>query len=166
MNKSAVSKVFVGIGSNIEPRTHIPHALRLLDERFGPLQVSQIYRCPAVGFDGDAFLNLVVGFTTGADPLMLVQALHCIEEHCGRPRAERMSSRRMDLDLLLYGDRIIDSDGLCLPRADILRYAFVLKPLAEMVPEQRHPVEQRSYAALWAGFDASGQLLQAVDLDD
>lgn len=153
-------RAYVGIGSNIRPREHVPQALRLLEERFGPLTVSPVYACPAVGFDGPAFLNLVVGFDTDADPPALAQALRCIEEHCGRNRGVRSDSRTMDLDLLLYGDMVSDEPGQRLPRADILRYAFTLKPLADIEPEARHPTDGRSYAELWAAFDDSDQPLE------
>lgn len=156
MNAAPV-RAYVGVGSNIAPRLHIPRALHLLTERFGRLTVSPVYACPAVGFDGPAFLNLVAGLDSAADPPMLAQALRCIEEHCGRDRAEADKSRSMDLDLLLYGDLI--SPEWRLPRADILDYAFTLKPLADIAPDARHPVDGRSFAALWAAFDASGQPL-------
>lgn len=164
MSHSAAAAVFVGIGSNIEPFVHVPRVLVLLQQRFGALRVSTAYRCPAVGFDGDAFVNLVVGFDSAEPPLAVVHALRDTEQRCGRARNEKMRSRTMDLDLLLHGDKVIDADGLHLPRNDILRYAFVLKPLAEMVPERMHPVVGRSYADLWAAFDAADQPLTAVDL--
>lgn len=156
-------RAYVGIGSNIEPRTHLPRALALLDGRFGPLTVSPVYACPAVGFDGPAFLNLVVGFDTDADPPALAQGLHCIEAHCGRDRGVRSASRTMDLDLLLYGDMVSDTPGVRLPRADILRYAFTLRPLADIAPDARHPTDGRTYAELWAVFDDADQPLQRSD---
>lgn len=154
---SPQSRVYIGIGSNIEPYRHIPHAIRLLRERFGELRVSPVYACPAVGFNGADFLNLVVGFDTAADIPALLQALRCIESHCGRVRGERSASRTLDLDLLLYGDAVMDTGEARLPRADILEYAFVLKPLAEIAPEARHPVDGRTFAELWAAFEASDQ---------
>src|SRR5699024_11979826 len=84
--------VYVGIGSNIEPRNRIPQALRLLEARFGGLRVSQTYECPAVGFDGDAFFNLVAGFETTESALDVVHGLREIEQQCGRNRSETMSS--------------------------------------------------------------------------
>lgn len=164
MNNHDTVSVFVGIGSNIEPRTHIPQALRLLQRRFGVLQVSQVYECPAVGFEGDAFCNLVIGFDSNEAPLDVVHALRDIEQQCGRSRSETMRSRTIDLDLLLYGERILDDADLRVPRRDIMRYAFVLKPLVELMPDGRHPADGRRYADLWADFDASEQPLKAVDL--
>jgi len=158
--------VYVGIGSNIEPRNRIPQALRLLEARFGGLRVSQTYECPAVGFDGDAFFNLVAGFETTESALDVVHGLREIEQQCGRNRSETMRSRTLDLDLLLYGDLVSDDADVRVPRSDILRYAFVLKPLAELVPGARHPVDGRTYKALWAGFDAADQPLTPVRWSD
>lgn len=155
---------FVGVGSNIQPRIHVPRAMALLREHYGALTISPVYRCPAVGFEGPSFLNLVVAFDTGADALTVADTLHHIERICGRDRSSPSASRRMDLDLLLYGDLVSDAPGLRLPRADILRYAFTLKPLADIAPDARHPVDGRSYAELWAAFDAGEQPLEPVTL--
>ena len=160
-----MTDVFVGVGSNIEPELRVPRALALLAERFGRLRISQAYRCPAVGFAGADFINLVVAFAT-RDTLQTLHAeLQTIEAECGRDRLDRRVSRRMDLDLLLYGDVVMTTERLTLPRADILEYAFVLRPLAELAPERRHPVEKHRYADLWAAFDDPGQPLTPVDLE-
>lgn len=145
-------RAYVGVGSNIEPRRHIPHALHLLEQRFGALSLSPVYACAAVGIDGPDFLNLVVGLDTAADVPALAQALRCIEEHCGRVRPSANKSRTMDLDLLLYGDLV--SPEWRLPRDDILRYAFTLKPLADLAPDARHPIDNRRYADLWGALQA------------
>lgn len=160
------TRAYVGVGSNIEPRKHIVHALHLLEQRFGRLLVSPVYACPAVGFDGADFLNLVVGMDVALDAPALAQALHCIEVQCGRVRSARTNSRTMDLDLLLYGDLCLKTQELTLPRADILRYAFVLKPLADIAGNELHPVAGCSYNQLWDRFDADGQPLQQVVLRD
>lgn len=159
-----MTDVFVGIGSNIRPQEHVPQALAHLEAAFGVLRVSRVYQCPAVGFDGADFVNLVVGFETSMAVHPVQEKLHAIEAACGRIRGSKQASRTMDLDLLLYGDRVHAQDGLCLPRPDILEYAFVLKPLAELVPQWRHPVEGRTYARLWADFDRGDQSLTAIDM--
>lgn len=163
MTRAAVD-VFVGVGSNIEPLYYVPQALELLAEAFDNLRMSNVYQCPAVGLDGDAFVNLVVAFTSHEDTQALQARLREIEAACGRDRSIKRASRSMDLDLLLYGDRIIDEDGLHLPRADILEYAFVLKPMAELAPTRRHPLDGRSYAELWVGFNNADQPLSPVEI--
>lgn len=159
-----MSRVFVGIGSNIQPQAHVPLALELLERSFAALEISPIYSCPAVGFDGDDFVNLVVAFETDQDVIALQSELRDIEAACGRDRAEKHASRTMDIDLLLFDDAVIEEPGLTLPRADILEYAFVLRPLAEIAPDACHPVSGICYAQLWDAFDARAQPLTRVEL--
>lgn len=159
-----MSRAFVGIGSNIQPHAHVPLALELLERSFTVTDISPIYSCPAVGFDGADFVNLVVAFETDRDVIELQSELRDIEAACGRDRAERQASRTMDIDLLLFDDAVIDEPGLTLPRADILEYAFVLRPLAEIAPDARHPVSGIRYARLWAAFDDRAQPLTRIEL--
>lgn len=159
-----MTEVAVGIGSNIQPEQHVPVAIERLRARFGALDVSPIYTCPAVGFAGADFVNLVVVFDA-AETIEAVQAgLREIEAAGGRDRGGRDGSRTIDLDMLLFGDRVFDNGDIRVPRADILDYAFVLRPLAEIRPEARHPVDGRSYRELWAVFDRPGQPLTEITL--
>lgn len=156
--------VYVGIGSNIEPERHVPAGLKALEERFGALRRSRVYRTRAVGFDGDDFLNLVAAFETRESPGAVAAALRSIEEAAGRRRSGvRFASRTLDLDMLLYGDRVIRSDGLDVPRGEILEQAFVLGPLAELAPRMHHPELGVSFAELWARFRGARDM-EAVEL--
>lgn len=159
-----MTRVFVGIGSNVEPERRIREALRLLHRRFGPAELSPIYRNPAVGFQGDDFLNLVVAFDSPEDAANVHAALDEIERQCGRVRGgPRFAPRTLDLDLLLYGDLVADAP-VKLPRPEILKYAYVLKPLADLVPERRHPLTGRSFAEHWRDFPGRNQPLVVVEL--
>lgn len=152
------SDAYISLGSNIDPAGNIRSALAMLGNEFGQLQVSTIYRNPAIGFEGDDFYNLVVGINTALPPEAVDRCLGLIETLHGRKRgAARFSPRTLDLDLLLYGDRV--SDELKLPRRDITRYAFVLGPLAELAPDLKHPVEGQTLKALWEGFEGIKQLI-------
>lgn len=158
-------EIFVGIGSNVEPERHIRNAVRLLRERFGTVRVSPVYRNPAVGFDGDDFFNLVAGFGSDATFEAVHTILEQIEADCGRVRGgPRYAPRTLDIDLLLYGDMVRETPPI-MPRRDLLRYAFVLKPMTDIAPDHRHPVTGRSFAAHWAEFDAASQPLVMVRLD-
>jgi 2-amino-4-hydroxy-6-hydroxymethyldihydropteridine diphosphokinase len=158
-----MTQAYVAIGSNVDPERHVTMAVQALRGRFGSLALSPVYRNRAVGFDGDDFLNAVAGFDTGLDVPALKAALDEIEVACGRQRgALRFAPRTLDLDLLLYGTSV---DPVAkLPRGDILKYAFVLKPLADIAAVEPHPVTGRTYAQHWAEFKGEGGGLQSVDL--
>ena len=141
---------YIGIGSNIDKARNIAAGLKAIEETFGKLIVSSVYESDPVGFTGDAFHNLVVGFDSDLDIKIIAQKLRDIEFAQGRlPDSKKFSARSLDLDLLLYGDLVVNDGKLQIPRADIERYAFVLEPLAEIAPTQKHPVLQLSYAELW-----------------
>ncbi len=150
--------VFLGLGSNIEPDKHLPLALDALQHRYGALRCSTVYQSEAIGFVGDDFLNMVVGLTTGEPLVVLAQRLRELELTLGRPAdARKNSARTIDIDILLYGDEVRVADPQ-LPRAEITHNAFVLRPLAELIPEQRHPVLQQTYATLWQQFNQPQRL--------
>lgn len=156
-------EAFVGIGSNVQPRRHILAALSELRGAFGAIKVSPTYRNPAVGFDGDDFFNLVIRLDTELALEELLERLQEIEIRCGRTRSEqRWGPRTLDLDLLTYGDLV--SSNPVLPRGDVLERAFVLRPLAELAPDARHPVNGRTYTELWASFEQTDCLLTPVEL--
>ena len=158
-----MTEVFVGIGSNVEPERHVRLALQLMRARFGAMRLSPVYRNKAVGFEGDDFLNLVTAFDTGLGVEALGTALDEIERACGRQRgAARFSPRTLDLDLLLYGDRV--DEALKLPRKEILEYAFVLKPLMELAGVHHHPETGMTYKKHWARFVGDKSGLVTVEL--
>lgn len=160
------TRVWVSIGSNIDRERNIRTAVAALRAGFGALRLSRVYECPAVGFSGEAFYNLVAGFDTELSPAELSARLRAIENAQGRVRSGgKFSSRTLDIDLLSYGDQVLDRGEVHLPRDEILKYAFVLGPLAEVAPQERHPVDGRSYRELWDAFDKTGQPVTPVDLD-
>lgn len=157
-------KVYVSAGSNIDPVRHLRDGCHRLGQQVGPLEFSPVYRTAAVGFEGKDFLNLVFAYTT-SDPVEAVVArLTAVESAAGRARgAERFASRTLDLDLLIYGDLVVDQPGLTLPRNGILDYAFVLAPLAELAPDLVHPVARVTMRELWAAFEPAGQVIVRLD---
>jgi len=158
-----VPQVYVSIGSNIERRQHVGAALRMLEQEFGALVQSPVYESAAVGFKSAPFYNLVVGFQTDMGPRDVQERLHAIEDSNGRDRGAALAARTLDLDMLLYDDLVMDRDGVLLPRDDITRYAFVLRPLAEIAGSRRHPVIGKRLDELWAEFADASQVLQRVD---
>ena len=157
-------RVYISIGSNIEPARHVRLAVAALREVYGELVVSSVYESEAVGFSGENFLNLVVGLDTGQTVDEVNATLHDIEDSYGRDRSgPRFSSRSVDLDLLLYDDLVLRNGKLVLPREEITENAFVLWPLAEIAPGLVHPVLHKSMAMLWQEFDRDKQQLWVID---
>lgn len=159
-------RVWLSLGSNIDREKNIRGAVKALRETFGELIISQVYESEAVGFKGGAFFNLVVGFDTERPPVELCRFFRTIEAAHGRERCgEKFASRTLDIDLLTYGDQIINNDEANIPRDEITQYAFVLLPLVEVAGDEVHPVLGVSYRELWDGFDGEGQVLQPVEFE-
>ena len=159
-----MATVFLGLGSNIEPRRYIQSALKKLRVVFGELRVSPVYKSAAVGFDGAPFLNLVVEIKTDVAVHVLSARLRKIEDELGRDRAQpKFSARTIDIDILLYGDEVGVIDGVTLPRSEILKNAFVLCPLADLAPERLHPIAKQSYQSLWENYDRERQPVKQVE---
>jgi len=157
--------VYVAAGSNVAPVESLVRALTALRERFPDLVVSPAYQNAAVGFEGDDFINLVVRFTTRLSLEDLLAELHAVEALCGRGRgAPKYEPRRMDLDVLLYGDLAGDYPGAKLPRPDLLRRAFMLGPLADIAADLVHPTLRATIGELWTRFDRARHPMQRVAL--
>lgn len=153
--------VYVGVGSNIQPEVHLRVAVAALEDRFGAVRLSSVFRSPAFGFTGDDFLNMVASFATNADADAVEAALSGIEYGEGRQRGdERFSARTLDLDLLLYGATVDARRRL--PRDDVSRYPFVLAPLAELAPDLRHPLTGCSIREEWSRMAVGRPALQAL----
>jgi 2-amino-4-hydroxy-6-hydroxymethyldihydropteridine diphosphokinase len=164
--KPGHERVFVAAGSNLEPQAHLARAAAEIVHSWHDAQFSRAYRNAAVGFDGPEFINLVVGFTT-AQPLEAVIArLRAIETQCGRPRyAPKWASRTMDLDVLLFGDRVEKTSEYTLPRPDLLKRPYMLGPLAEIAPHEMHPTAGKTIGELWREFDRDGHEMVPVSID-
>lgn len=158
-----MTRVFVGIGSNIDREANVRAGVEELQSHYGDVRLSSVYETAAVGFEGEPFYNLVASFETDETLRHLIGILNQIEERHGRIRGgERFSSRTLDIDLLLYGDLVARGEGYHVPRDEISHYAFVLQPLAEMAPQLRHPQAGETFASMWAAFDKSEQDLEAI----
>ncbi len=157
--------VYLGIGSNVDPEENLRFGIRELRRTFGAIELSAIYSSAAVGFEGADFLNMVVGMQTDRSPHDIQEQTELIHDLAGRERgSDRFSSRPLDIDLLLHGDRIVDEPALKLPRRDVLEFTFVLRPLAELAPDLVHPQTGKTMIEHWQTFDAGRHPLRQVDV--
>ena len=143
-----LTTVFLGLGSNVRRHQHLTAGLDALAQFLGELRCSPVFESEPVGIRSGPFYNLTVMARTDLPLAELDRRLKAIEADNGRYAPDR-KGLPLDIDVLLYDDLVGEFDGLQLPRAEILRNAFVLWPLALLAPELRHPAEGRSFAALW-----------------
>jgi len=184
-SEMGLPKIVIGIGSNIEAEKNIKQVKQALLDSFPSIVFSSLFKCEAIGFCGDDFINLVAYFDL-SDVLdndgkvifdsinrsllnvktlhklvsLLSQQLKTIEHKLGRKVGlQKFSDRSMDIDILLVGDSCI-STPIKLPRGEILHNAYVLWPLAELLPQMKHPQKGQTFAQLWQLFDHAKQKIQ------
>lgn len=147
-------QVHLGLGSNIEPRKNLRAGIAELRRLFDNVTLSSVYRSPAVGFDGEPFLNLVVGLETDVLLGELVVRLRALEYAYGRTiNSTKFSSRRLDIDILTFDAYWGTFDGVVLPRPEVVVNAYVLCPFAELAPNLVLPGLSASLRELWRGYD-------------
>ena len=143
-----MKKVYLGLGSNTGNREEfLKRSLDLLGERCGLISArSAVYETSPVGFTADRdFLNMVVLLETGLRPSELMGHIHDIEAELGRVReGTGYTSRTIDIDILLYGDDVIDESVVKIPHPRMHERRFVLEPLNEIAPDLIHPVLKKS----------------------
>lgn len=142
--------VYLSLGSNVGDRAaNLNAAIGRLDSLGKVLAVSSFYETEPVEFTAQPwFLNCAVKLDTEKMPKQLLRGVLDIEQQMGRRRGERKGPRTIDIDILLFGNSIIDTKGLTIPHQAMNVRRFVLEPLAEIGPEIRHPVFKRTVREL------------------
>jgi len=157
-------RVYLSLGSNIEREKNILACLDALAEHFGELIISPVYESESVGFAGDSFYNLVVGLDSTLSVAELAVIMHDIEAANKRSRAgPKFGPRTLDIDILTCGELTGRVDGVELPRDEVTENAFVLLPLVDIAPDDRHPVSGRVYRDIATSFSGSEQKLWRID---
>ena len=142
--------IAVSFGSNINRESNIRASVKEIRARYPQAIFSPVVKSEAVGFKGPYFLNLAASYRSNLGIQDVLTELHRIEDQLGRVRSkDEMSSRTIDLDLLLYGEGIFYDQGFDVPRKEILDSAHVLKPLSDILPHMVHPVTGETLGTLW-----------------
>jgi 2-amino-4-hydroxy-6-hydroxymethyldihydropteridine diphosphokinase len=145
-----MTTAYLSLGSNVGDReAHLREAIAQLDPIGQIKAVSSIYETEPVEFTQQSnFLNCVVALETSETPASLIAGLLEIERRLGRERIQKKGPRTIDIDILLYGDLVLDSANLTIPHPAMTQRRFVLEPLVEIAPEALHPVAKKTIRQL------------------
>jgi 2-amino-4-hydroxy-6-hydroxymethyldihydropteridine diphosphokinase len=159
---SELPAVYLGLGANLGDRKrNLAVALRRLAPLVRVEAVSSLYETDPVGPQAQPpFLNAACRCVTGLPPRGLLRHLQEVERELGRRRGERWGPRPIDIDLLLYGDLVLDEEGLRVPHPELALRAFVLLPLVEVGGGVRHPALAGTIADLARAVDGAGVRLR------
>ena len=138
------STTYLSLGSNVGDRTdNLKNVINSIENLVGKVnKISKFYENPAIGFDGDNFVNICVEVVTHLSPKELLNSLLKIENEYGRKRlkSREYSSRIIDIDIIFYEDLIINQNGLVIPHPRMQSRHFVLTPMCDLNPDFIHPI--------------------------
>ena len=161
-----MSQIFIGVGSNVDREKNIASCINKLKGSYESFSMSPIYETESMGFSGPNFYNLVCKFETDEKLLDLKLNLNNIEMVHGRTHGEtKFSSRTLDIDILYYDSLVIETDNITVPRDEIIRYDFVLRPLVDIAPDFIHPKEQLTNQVILNTYDIEKLIINTVKIE-
>jgi len=144
--------IYISIGSNKGDKfKNLQNAVDLIHQKIGcVLSISKVYKSPAVGFEGDEFLNACIIIESTLNPKASMQKLLNIEKELGRTRSVKKGyeSRTIDLDIIFYEDEVISTKSLKIPHLEMHKRKFVLLPLNDIAPQMAHPKKKKNVSEL------------------
>ena len=161
----ALNEVYLGLGSNVDdPVSNIERAIEMLRQHSRSLAVSRLYRTTPQGFRNQPdFVNAVCRIWTDLDPFQLLEVALQIEQAVGRSRTFINAPRALDIDLLMYGNQVMQGPPLTLPHPRMHMRSFVLRPLLDIAPGLVHPVMGSTIEKMWEELSRSGDLISPVE---
>ena len=158
-----MTRVVLSLGSNINRQSNLKFAIDQIKNYFGDIERSPIYETTSVGFEGPSFYNLACAMVSNRELLEVREMLRGIESAAGRVRGRKsFNNRVLDIDVILFGDEDRGPE-FNIPRDEIEKYAYVLKPLSDLIPDGLHPITQQPFSAIWEAFDPGDQMLKVVN---